>query len=90
MPSRVVRSVQFVDGAVTVEYVTPADDIKANGITVNHALMIPVGDDYDDEIDAVLDAVYALLEDVLEDLPVLEPMSFDVDDDNDDDGSEDE
>lgn len=88
-PVRIVRSISFVDGGLTLEYVTPADDIKANGVTVNHALMVPAGDDYDDEIDAVIEAVNALLEDVLEDLPVLAPMDFappvDEDDDSEDD-----
>lgn len=88
MTVRIIRAVNFLEDAVTIEYVTPEEDVKANGVTVNHALMVPAGDDYDDEIEAVFDAVQALLADVLEDLPRLEPVDLTPDDPDTEDDDE--
>lgn len=85
-----VRGVTFdPDGSVVVEYCAPDQDLKANGVVVNHILMVPVGDQYDDEIETVLTAIQALLVDVLEDLPVMKPMPDPSDDEADEDDDED-
>lgn len=75
MPTyRVVRSVTFIhggdgaQGGISVEYVEPAKDVFKTGLMVNHAIFIPAGSDYDDEIDAVLDAVLEALDDALDDV----------------------
>jgi hypothetical protein len=87
LPRLAVRTLSFdPDGSLTVEYLRPAIDARANGVVLNHTMYIPVGDQYDEEIDAVRVAVEALLDDVLEDLPHMEPIrEADVDDEDDDD-----
>jgi hypothetical protein len=82
---RLIRSLTFQpDGSVAVEYVTPATDVKANGLEINHVLLIPRDSDYDDELDAVMEAVNAMLEDAIEDLDTAAPFDFSSDDDEDD------
>lgn len=87
---RGIKSITFEDEGVVINYITPKQDIKANGVVVNHVLLVPYDDDYEDEIEALFEASHALLEDVLEDLPQLDPMpelerEEEPDDDNDDD-----
>lgn len=84
IPKRVIRSVNFVEDAVFVEFFSPADDIKANGVIINHSIAVPTGESYDDEIEALTDAVFALLEDVLEDIPGLEPADLSPPEEEDD------
>lgn len=83
-PRRIIRSVQWLDDGVAIEYLSPAEDLKANGVTVNHVLAVPAGDDYDDELEVLTEAAHALLEDVLEDLPRLDAVSFEDPEDDDD------
>jgi hypothetical protein len=59
------------DGGLIVTYTIPAYDMKANGLMQQHQLIIPAGEDYDDEIAAVLDATVHLIRDALDDLPRL-------------------
>lgn len=83
-PRRIIRSIQWSDDGVAIEYMSPAEDLKANGVTLNHVLVVPAGDDYDDELEALTESAHFLLEDVLEDVPRLEAISFDDPDDDDD------
>lgn len=73
MPSSiVVQTVQLQsDGGVQVSYYLPETDLKANGVLHMHTVIIPAGDQYDDEIGAFRDALTHLLLDVLDDLPTL-------------------
>lgn len=88
-PRRVLRNVAFLDdGSVSVEYFTPAEDLKASGVVVSHVVRIPTGASYDDEIDALIDRTTELLEDVLEDLPSLEALDLELDGDDDDEDDE--
>lgn len=74
MTKRLLRSVNFnPDDSITIEFVTPDEDFKANGLALNHAIYIPSGEDYDDEIDAVRETVLELLADALDDVPRLGP-----------------
>lgn len=89
---RIIRSMTFQpDGSVAVEYVTPATDLRQNGLEQNSVLLIPYGSDYDDEIDALMDLCVDTLEDALEDFESMEPWDLNeiteidgVDDDDDD------
>lgn len=87
----VIRTITIDEDGVSLEYVQPGVDIKANRVQQNHVLFIPRDDDYDDEIGAVEDAALYLLKDVLEDLPQLKAMknkdrrTTDDDDDEEDD-----
>jgi hypothetical protein len=81
----IVRSIVFDDdGAAVIEYCVPAQDVRDNGVVLNHLLSVPREDQYDDEIDAVTDAVQALLADVLEDFPTMAPFTLPRLDDTDD------
>lgn len=71
VPDYLVRTITIDDTGVSLEYVAPAADIKANGVQLNHVVFIPREDDYDDEIGGLEDAALYLLRDVLEDLPNL-------------------
>lgn len=78
--THLIHAVTFDDaGGMTVEYMVPRDDVKANGIVTSHAISIPAGDDYDDEIEFVRAAAQHLLADVLDDLDDLPPYDFDAD-----------
>ena len=59
------------DDGLQIGYLTPEQDVKASGVMLLHTLIIPPGDQYDDEIEAVLAAIKHLVADVLEDFPDL-------------------
>jgi hypothetical protein len=82
-----IRTITFQDEGLVIEYCHPGQDARSNGVVLNHAMLIPHGSDYDEEIDTLTEAAAALLLDVLEDLPVLQPLlrAGDEDDDEDDD-----
>ncbi len=59
MSGFIIRGCQLdaESGGIVIEYVTPADDVKANGMVLNHALLIPPLDRFLpllDDIDMVL------------------------------------
>jgi hypothetical protein len=58
-------------GGVQIAYFDVRKDIKQNGVIHLHNLIVPEGDQYDDEIEAVRGAAVHLVNDVLEDLPHL-------------------
>lgn len=55
------------DGSLQIGYLKPAEDVKANGAMHMRTIVIPAGDDYDDEIEAVMDAAAYAVRDILED-----------------------
>lgn len=68
----VVQTVQLQpDGGLQVSYYLPETDLKANGVLHMHTVIIPFGDQYDDEIETFRDALVQVLLDVLDDLPNL-------------------
>jgi hypothetical protein len=71
----VVRTITLTQDGVSLEYVRPEKDVKANGVQQNHVLFVPLGDEYDDEIDNLTEAAVYLVTDVLEDLPMLRSMA---------------
>lgn len=63
---RVIRSIGFMaEGGVVIEYVTPAVDVAANGIVLNHSVLVPALDEYDTELTDLVTASQALLATVL-------------------------
>lgn len=86
---RIISELSFDSDGVAIQFVTPSEDVKKNGLLVNHSILIPLGDDYDTEIQALVDAAMALLDDALEDFEVLGPPEErereDEDHDDDDD-----
>ena len=88
----IIRGLSFdPDGGVAMEYVNPANDIKASGVMQNHTIFIPGGDrsEYLDEITALQDAAMYLLRDVLDDLPHL-PVATERPAEDDDEDEDDE
>jgi hypothetical protein len=94
--TQVVRTIEFApDGGVTLEYVDPDQDVKSNGLMVNHVLWIPY-EPYEDEIDKLVDTLRELVAEATRDLATLGPplmhpseeRSFNTreDDDDDEDG----
>lgn len=91
LPRILVRSVAFQpDESVVLEYCIPDQDVRQNGVVLNHVMSIPYGQDYDDEIDAVRHATLALIDDILEDLPRLEPLAVAPPEDDDDEDDDDD
>jgi hypothetical protein len=73
-----IQHVAVDEGTLQIGYFDPNVDMKAPGLVRLHTLIVPKGDDYDDEIDAVLDALVYLLNDVAEDwdnLPAPRPLA---------------
>jgi hypothetical protein len=62
-----IQTVAFDETGLQIGYYDPDTDVKAPGLVRLHTLIVPGGDDYDDEIQAVVDAVVYLLNDVGED-----------------------
>lgn len=72
VPRRVVQHVAVEpDGSVQIGFYTPAADLKASGVAQMHTILVPAGDEYDEEIEAVMDAVHHLIDDVLDSFPHL-------------------
>lgn len=71
VPDLIIRTITMDETGVSIEYVQPAQDIKANGVQMNHVLFIPRNDDYDDEILDLEEKALYLVRDVLEDVPDL-------------------
>ncbi len=65
------------DGGMQIAYYDTTQDIKQNGVIRLHNLIVPEGDEYDDELRAVTDAAIYLVRDVLEDLPHMEALEPD-------------
>jgi hypothetical protein len=69
----VVRTIEFSpDGGLTVEYVDPEQDVKSNGLMVNHVLWIPY-EPYEDEIEKLVDTLRELVAEATRDLAMLGP-----------------
>lgn len=89
--TQVIRTVSFQPEGVAVEYTTPAEDYRENGLMLNHVMFIPHDADYEDEIEQALQAAQALLADALDDverMPAFDPSGLfleEIDTDNDED-----
>lgn len=64
MSGHLIRGVSFdLDtGGAVIEYVTPADDVRENGLVRNHALLIPPTDQFDESIVTLLRAAETALQ----------------------------
>jgi hypothetical protein len=70
LPDISIQEIRVIsDGGLQVAYYHANADIKKNGVIHLHNLIVPEGDQYDDEIRAVIDAAVYFVRDVLEDLP---------------------
>lgn len=74
MSERLIRTVTFMlDGSCVIDYLAPKEDLKSNGISINHAVYVPDDPDYADGIYRARTAIEELLDDVLEDASRLGP-----------------
>jgi hypothetical protein len=71
------------DGGLEIGYLRLPQDVRKNGLVWQHAVRVPVGTDYDDEIEAFQQALVDLLEDVLDDEDRAEPIELKDEDDED-------
>lgn len=89
LPNLIVSGITFEEDAVVIQYMQPNRDLRENGLLLQHALSIPVEDDYDDEIRDLIEAAHLLLLDALDDhrrLPAYQlPAAPAADEDEDDD-----
>jgi hypothetical protein len=63
------------DGALQIDWYDPATDVKANGAIQIHTLVVPAGQDYDQEISDVMDTIKYCVLDVLDDWDKLDAMT---------------
>lgn len=56
-----IRGLAFHGEGVTVDYVVPEQDLRANGLVQNRVLLIPAIEDYAGLLDDLVDAAQALL-----------------------------
>jgi hypothetical protein len=69
---RIIQHVTFdPDGSLQIGTYDPDTDITKSGIVSMSTLLVPAGNEYDDEIAAVTDALKYLVADVLDDFPRL-------------------
>lgn len=74
MTERIIQSIQFTPGEVSVTWFEVPDSFRESGMSRTHHLSIPFGQEYGDEIDKVMDAAQAMLADALEDFDASEPF----------------
>lgn len=85
MTVRIIRALAFdEEGNATVEYVSPLEDVRANGLILNHAVLVPA-EAYDDAIHDVRIAALALLDAALGDFAELPPVDGAAIEEEDDD-----
>lgn len=73
----VIRAIQFLpDDDVIIEYFTPEQDIKSNGLLLSHQILLPGAGDYYEHLDVILDTAQALLVDGLDDHERLGPLEL--------------
>lgn len=65
--ARTLRSVAFDDrsDSVVIEYMTPSQDVKLNGVCLNHAVMVPATDEFRDLLLTLHDACQKALAEAL-------------------------
>ena len=73
---RHLRSVVFSDDgeSVVIEYLTPAEDVRKNGLVINHALLVPANDEFLPLIEELEKATQKALGEVLEAHAAAEPF----------------
>lgn len=61
--SHFIRGVSFdaESGGYVIEYLTPTTDVRANGLVLNHALLIPAHDDFADLLEELEEALQRVL-----------------------------
>lgn len=74
IPKMQIQNVSFdSDGDMHITYVM-ARDVKVNGVGIANTMLVPAGDNYDEEIRAVREAIEYAVGDVLEDMPTLQTL----------------
>lgn len=84
-----VSAVEFGPDGLLVTYQRIPTDIRKNGLIWQHAVLVPHGSDYDDEIEELVASLRALLLDVLDDEDRAEPIELTEEQEQDDDDDDD-
>jgi hypothetical protein len=75
LPRRLIRGVMFeADGSVSIDFMDPPRDAKANGVMFNHSLYLPAESDYTDSVDRLREIVMQLVGEVMTDAPDMEAI----------------
>ena len=83
-----ITGVTLQPEGIEITYVRVPQDVRKNGLMWQHAVLVPLGSDYDDEIETFIDALRALLTDALDDEDRAEPIEPGSEEDEDDDDDE--
>jgi hypothetical protein len=70
---RIIRAININPEGVVIEYLDATTDVRKNGLTRNHVVFVPFGEDYDTELEELIDSAQRALSDALEDFDVLDP-----------------
>ena len=75
--STIIRSCSWnEDGSMVIEYMTPALDVRANGLVINHAMLVPPTDEFDELVQAVEVLLQRTLREVLATFEATSPMAL--------------
>lgn len=68
MSRHLIRGTSFDagTGGVVIEYLTPAEDVRANGLVINHALLIPAEPEFEVLLEELEEAAQRALSTALE------------------------
>jgi hypothetical protein len=78
-----ITGVALAPEGIEIGYVRVPRDVRKNGLVWSHAVMVPRGSDYDDEIEALEEALMGLLVDALDDEDTAEAVDLTEDEDED-------
>jgi hypothetical protein len=75
LPRRLIRGLMFeADGSVSIDFMDPPKDAKANGVMFNHSIYVPAESDYIDTVDRLRELTMQLVGEVLADAPDMEAI----------------
>lgn len=79
----IIRGVSFDadSGGYVIEYLTPANDIRATGLVLNHALLVPAEDPFIDLLEDLEESIQRALRRGLKLHADSDPLQLAVDDD---------
>lgn len=80
--SREIRSITFAPDGLVIEYVDLDQDIRSNGLVMNHALRVPDDSTYHDAIVEVDRTAAELLTKAMDDWLVTDPLVIETDTDD--------
>lgn len=77
-----VRAVGFHPDGVTFDYVSPEEDVRDNGMALNHILFVPHSEDFAELLDTLVDAIDTAMNGAMAALRQTPPVDLSDDDDD--------